>query len=402
MSKSITLSAIDIGTNSAKMLVGKKNADSSSVEVLAKESIPYWVGVRQGEVSHPEEIADKLGSLKEKVSSYTKINQIFVSAGGPRLFSMESKGVVSVSRADGKISKQDLNRMIETSKKVNLPSNKQILEIVPQEFIVDGEKVIESPLGLEGTSLEGKVVLIGVFSLALSRLKETLEMVNIEVEEEDIMPSPLASARAVLDSQQKELGSVVVDIGAGTTSLTIFNKGKLIDFMVLSMGSNNITNDIAIGLRTNINTAEEIKKKYARFKNVRGRSSREEIKLPEKEVEFTRDFLDKIVEARISEMFNEIAKRIKKTSRNTMLPGGVILTGGGSRLPGLINFGKKKFELPCCRQGVNNQIPDLDDLEFSTVAGTLLSGFEAEGGKGGGKGGSFKEMFRKIFKMFLP
>ncbi len=410
MPKSITLTALDIGTSSSKLLVGQKELYSPNINILAKEEIPYSVGVRRGEIYDPQKVAENISFLKNKLqkSKGIKIKKVLANISGPHLFTLRSQGLVSVSRADKKISQEDIQRVLQASQSVNLPSNKEILEVLPQEFIVDGQRGIKNPLGLEGIRLEDEVLLICIFSLVLEHLETAILEAGLEIEEE-VIPSPLASARAVLSPEQKELGVAVVDIGAGTTSLSVFNEGNLIDFTVFPMGSANITNDIAIGLRTEIATAERIKREFGSFdlssrkrKTKKGKIKKERIEIPEEGLSFSKISLKNIIESRVSEIFLEVAKDLKRISKKTILPAGVILTGGGASLPGLIKFGKQKFELPCYL-AKPEEIPVLEDPAFYTCAGVLLSGFDFQEGKRekiAGEG--IKTKFKKIFKIFLP
>lgn len=404
MAKTLTLTAIDIGTNSVKLLVGQKELGKAKVDILAQEQVPHFIGVRKGEVYNPKVIGETILSLKESLQQKKglRIKKAFCNINGPHLFSLRSQGLVSVSRADQKISHEDIQRVLQASQAVNLPSNKEVLDVYPTEFIVDSEKGIKEPLGLQGIRLEAKVLLISVFSPVLENLGRAVYEAGIEIEE--VIPSILASSRAVLTQEQKELGAAVVDIGAGTTSLAIFGEGNLQDFAVFPLGSANITNDIAIGLRTEIATAEKIKKDLGSLGYGAGKRKKkgEKIEIKDRELSFSRNFLNNIVKWRVSEIFNEVAKVLKKTTKETVLPGGVVLTGGGASLSGITEFARQKFELPCKVAGPKG-IPGLEDFSFSTVVGLLRSGFDFyEEGKERSKGEGAKAKLKKFFKIFLP
>lgn len=404
MSKHNIVNAIDIGTSSIKLLIGTKEKNSSEITILAKEEVPYSVGVRKSEIYNPQKIAEILSELKEKIqkSKGFKIKKAVVNIGGPHLFSMKSKGLVSVSRADQKISKEDIERVIQASQAVSLPSNKEILDVVPQEFVIDEEGGIKKPLGLQGIRLEAKVLLICLFSPVLENLEIALAEAEIEVE--DIVPSPLASARAVLTPEQKEIGVAVVDIGAGTTSLSVFKEGNLIEIAVFPLGAANITNDIAIGLRTEITTAERVKREFGSFINS---PSRKKIKkgkaeISKKDISLSPSFLRKIIRFRVSEILFETSRALKRVSKEINLPAGVILTGQGALLPGLVEFSKQKFELPCHLSGAKG-INGAEEVKFSGCAGLLLSGFDLRENQDiriSREG--LKEKIKKLFRIFLP
>jgi len=401
MARSIILNALDIGTSSIKMMTGQKDLGTGDVTILGQIQVPC-LGVRKGEVSDPQEVTEAIIVAKERLrkSGVAKIKGVLVNIGGSRLYAVPSQGLVSVSRADQKISREDIQRVLQASRALNLPSNKEVLDVFPKEFLVDGEGDIADPLGLAGIRLEAKVLLICAFSPVLERLGEAVTGANLEIEA--IIPSSLASARACLTPQQKELGVGVVDIGAGDTGVSFFEEGKLIDFTIFPWGSSHITNDIAIGLRTEIATAERIKREFGTLTSSKGKKRVTKIEIPEKSLSFSPKFLKNIIEARISEIFSEIQKELKKISKQNLLPGGIVLTGGGAELPGLVEFAKQKLKLPC-RLGRTKDIPGVEDLALATCAGLLLTGFDLEVGErerhlGEGVGAKF----RKIFKIFLP
>jgi cell division protein FtsA len=400
MAKSITLTALDIGTYSIKGLCAKKDLITGDIEILAKSQRPCF-GVRNGEVVKPTQVSKTVSEIKQGLSQKAgiKIKEVLVNISGPHLFSVSSQGVVSVSRADQKISKEDIQRVLRQAQAVNLPSNKEVLDVFPKEFIIDGEGGIKEPLGLEGMRLEAKVLLCCLFSPILENLEKAVSEAGLQILE--VIPSPLASSRACLTPQQKELGVLLVDIGAGTCSISVFEKGDLVDFAIFPVGSANITNDIAICLRTEISTAERIKKEFGTLKSGSKTRKKEKIKIPEKSLAFSRKFLRNIIEARVSEIFSQVQKTLKKISGGELLPAGVVITGGGALLPGIVEFAKQKLKLPS-RIG-HPQIKDLEDPCFSTSFGLLLTGFDLqEEEKERRIGDTLSEKLKRIFKIFLP
>ncbi len=402
------LTAIDIGTDSIKILIGQREQNSSEIKILAKEKISQF-GLRKGEIYDVDKAAEGLINLKEKIQEEEKIKikKIIVNINSPHISLIKNQGIVSISRADTKISEEDIQRVLQAGQILTLPSNNEILDVLVQEFIIDGQPGIKEPLGLRGFRLEVKLSLISVFSPILENLEKAVEKAELKIE--NVIPSHLAASRAVLNSEQKELGIALIDMGHSTTSLTVFNEGNLLDFKIFPLGSVNITNDIAIGLRTEVAVAEQIKKEFGvfEFSKKEKKTKREKINLSEKEVSFSRIFLKKIIKARVTELFSEINKELKKISKNTILPAGLVLTGGGAFLRDLTEFAKQKFELPCRLAGPRNLSGIENELDFSTVAGLLLSGFDAldselkneeEKGRKRGLGASLK----KIIKIFLP
>jgi len=401
MAKSLTLTALDIGTFSIKGISARKNFLTGEIEILAQSEKPCF-GVRNGEVVKPAQVAETISQVRDELTreSGVKIKEVLVNISGPHLFSILSEGVISVSRADQKISQEDIRRVVQQAQAVNLPSNKEVLDVFPREYIIDGEGGIKDPLGLEGMRLGVRVLLCCLFSPILENLEKAVFESNLQIL--DVVPSPIAAARFQLTSQQKELGVLLVDIGAGTTSISVYEKGDLVDFAVFPIGSANITNDIAICLRTEISTAEKIKRDFANLKLDGKKRKKQNVKIPETSLTFSRRFLKNIIEARVSEIFSQVQKALKKITKDNPLPAGVVLTGGGAQLPGLVEFAKQKLKLPC-RLGNSKEFSQPLDLHFSTCGGLLLHGFERkERGRERGFEEGFGEKLKKVFKIFLP
>lgn len=394
------ITGLDIGTSKIKILVAGK--EKEKLELISKFE-ENSEGVRRGVVIDVEKVSDILKNIFSKISQETgkKISSAYVNLGGSHLFSLPSRGLISVSRADQKISEEDIQRVLKEAQAISLGSNKEIFDVVPREFIIDGEKGIKEPLGLKGVRLEAEVLALGGFSPYLENLKEAILGSGLEILE--LIPSPIAAARAVLTERQKELGVCLLDIGAGTTSLAVFEEGVLIHLAVLPIGSSNITNDIAIGLKIDTEIAERVKIEYGSclFK---GKNLRQKIDIGEEEpLIFYQKFLTKIIEARVSEIFGEVNKELKKISKEKLLPAGIVLTGGGAKIPQIVELAKSKFHLHC-RFGKPKGISGpADDPNLATVSGLVLLGSDFEGEEKSfdfGKG--FGSKIKKIFKIFLP
>src|SRR3989344_4329896 len=247
------VTGLDIGTNTIKVLVAQRTG--KQWEVLVSTNIPSF-GLRRGSVMNVEETAKNIQLLIEGVQrDYDiKVNSVFVNMGGNHIYTTPSDGLISVSRADHIISPEDVERVLQATRAINIPSNEEILDVFPREFIVDDQKGITQPLGLTGVRLEAKVVLLCYFQSYFINLTQAVLGAKLQID--DIVPSPLAAAHAVLTPQQKEIGVALIDIGSATTSLSVFEEGDLTHFAVFPLGSNNITNDIAIGLKTEVAIAE--------------------------------------------------------------------------------------------------------------------------------------------------
>ncbi len=404
MSKSPTIAALDIGTGTIKAIIAQKGSEEPGFKVLGKsENIAS--GIRKGVITDSERVSRIIHTTLAEAMQEAgcTIEEVYANINGSHLFSLSSKGLVSVSRADQKISQEDIDRVIEAAKAFSLPSNKEILEIIPREFTVDKEGGIKNPLGLQGVRLETEILAIGGF-IPYSKIL-TQSILGAKLQVSDIILNPIASAKAVLTTEEKELGVAVVDIGAGTTGFAAYEEEELLHTSVLPIGTNNIRNDIAIGLKINIETAEFVKNKFGASILGERSSKKEKLKIPEgEEISFQRSDLKKIAEPRITEIFDEIEKELKKISRSGSLPAGLVLTGGGAKIPYLVDFARKKLGLPC-RIGVPRRFFPLDeDPSLSVLCGLVLEGSEMEEEEKGGfdfsKG--IGEKVKKIFKIFIP
>jgi len=368
--------ALDVGTNSIKALVVQKGSDSD-LETLAFLSKPV-IGIRRGIVVDVQNVARVIAEVQEEIETQVgqKLDSAYVNVSGSHILCVFSQGKVAVSRADKEVSEEDIDRVVEDAKTFSVFPNREILDVFPRHFMVDGEKVKEA-VGMRGVRLEVEALMVYVFSPYYQNLNQSILSAGFH-EIKDVIPSPLAAARAVLSSSQKELGVALLDIGEGTSSLAVFEEGSLIHLAVLPIGSGNITHDIAIGLKTDIDIAENIKKEFGScFLSKKEQKEKIEIKEPEPLV-FHRKDLVKIIEARMSEIFEEANKELKKISKDKLLPAGVVLTGGGSKTPGIIELAKKELNLPC-RVGKPKGFLGLNkDPSLATVCGLALAGFDSE------------------------
>jgi len=393
------ITGLDIGTSKIKILVAGKNKEEK-LELISKVE-ENSEGVRRGIIINTEKVSDLLINLFQKISEETnqKIDSLYINLDGSHIFATPSHGLVSVSRADGKISDEDIQRVLQAAQAINLSSNKEIFDAIVKEFIIDGEKGIKEPLSLQGVRLETEVLALGCFSPYLKNTKEAVLGADLEIL--DMIPSPIAAARAVLSEKQKELGVLLLDIGAGTTGIAVFEEGDLLHLSILPVGSSNITNDIAIGLKTDVEIADRIKIEFgsAIFK---GKNVRQRIDIGEEEpLIFYQKFLNKIIQDRISEIFGEVSRELKNIGKEKLLPAGIVLTGGGARLPKLVELAKEKFHLPA-RLGKPRGILGLEeDPALATVCGLVLLGADSEGRTFEDKEGIGSKI-KKAFKIFIP
>jgi cell division protein FtsA len=408
MSKGHIITGLDIGTAATKVLVASKKPDQPEIEVLSLVEEPS-LGVRKGVVFNADNVTEisQVALKKAEEESGIKTDSVYVNIGGAHIFSTSCHGLVSVSRADKKIPAEDVERVLQAAQDASpLSSNKEILKTFPKEFIVDGEKGLKDAVGMEGMRLEADVLGVGVFSPYLNSLRRAVS--NADVQANDVVPSILASARAVLKRKEKDLGVVLIEIGAGTTGMAVFSDGDLIHTVVLPIGSMHITNDIAVGLKIDADLAEKIKIEFGTCFH-RGQDKKEKMELEDEFLVFSHKEIAEIVGSRVSEIFSEVNRELKAISKQGQLPGGVVLTGGGAKLPKIIETARKELKLHCRLGKPLGFSPEQEDISLATVCGLVLGGYdlEEEGGQfsrnmvsnfGGGIGSKIK----KFFRIFLP
>jgi cell division protein FtsA len=399
MAKGRIITGLDIGTSAIKALVVFDDLKEEKIQVLSQIKENSF-GVRRGVVVNIEEVAEIIASLLSKAREETgqKIDEVFVNLGGSHIFCQPSRGLVSVSRADQKISQEDIERAINAAQIFPLSPNKEILEIIPREFIVDGENGIKDPLNLKGVRLEVDALAVGCFSPYLKSLTQAVLAAGVQIG--DIFLTPLASAQAVLKPREKELGVALLDIGAGTSSFAVFEEGNLLYTIILPVGSANITNDIAIYLKTDIDMAERIKLEFGSCLPRNG-NKKERIKseFSSEPLIFSRKNLVDIIQIRVKQIFSQVAKELKKISKYGALPSGIVLTGGGAKLPRIVDLAKKELKLPC-RLGLPQGLSSFqEDSSFSTALGLVLLARQSHDHSSRVRSG-FGEKIKKIFRIF--
>ncbi len=403
MTKTPIIAACDVGTGTVKTIIVQKEPEEAGYKVLGK-SENVSSGVRKGVVQDPERVGRIIKDTMEEAKGEAgkEVEEVYANINGVHIFCIASKGLISVSRADQEISREDVDRVIEAAKTFSLPQNKEILEIIPREYVIDKQEGIKDPVGLQGVRLETEIVALGGFVSYSRNLSQAI--LNADLQANDLVLDPIATARAVLTTQEKELGALVVNLGAGTTGISVYDEGNLLHTAVFPVGTNNIRNDIAIGLKVDVETAEFIKNKFSSSILGERSTKKEKIKLTSgEEVSFKRNEIKKIAEPRMNEIFDAIQKELKQISKHKDLPGGVVLTGGGAKIPHLKEMAKKKLGLPCRIGAPRRFFPLEEDTSFSSVCGLVLCGmdFEEEEKKPVNVKG-FLEKIKKVFKVFMP
>lgn len=409
MAQAKYLVGLDIGSSAVRVVVGKIEEESTQPSIIGVSETPS-AGIRKGVIVDIDEAVSTISSALEKVERMTgiQVSHAVVAIGGSHISSIESHGVIAVSRADGEITENDIIRVIDASQAISIPQNREIIHVIPKNFTVDGQAGIKDPLGMTGIRLEVDTVIVQAAAPFIKNLQKAIAQAGLEID--DTVLAPLAAAQASLSKRQKELGVALIDMGGGTTGLVVFEEGELLHTAIVPVGSAHITNDIAIGLRTSIETAERVKTEFGHaLPREIGRN--EEIDLskidPAEEEKASRHHLAEIAEARLEEIFDLINAELKKIGRDAKLPAGVVLTGAGAKMPGVLELAKKRLKLPVqisMPANVKTVIDRVEDPGFATAVGLVLWANEyGRGGRGGEMfdGKVFKN-FGKWFKKFLP
>jgi len=411
MPKHDNVVGLDIGTTKVSICVGSYNEGAIEVRAITKA---VNSGLRRGMVVDIEDTVSAISAVLEDAERIcdSPITSAFVGIGGAHINSVSSKGVIAVSRADGEIAEEDVKRVIEAAQAVAMPPNQEILHVIPKSYTVDGQTGIKDPIGMVGVRLEVEAHVIGGSSAAMKNLTKCVTQAGISID--DLIFSPLATSKILLTKKQKEMGVLLVDFGAGTTSIAVFEEGELIHCNILPVGSMHITNDIAIGLRISLDAAEKIKLKYASALSEKIKSD-ESINLAnfdanEKE-KISKKYISEIVDARLDEIFSMIRNELKKVSKDGMLPAGVIFTGGGAKLDGLIEYTKENLRLPAQigypMMEMSGMVDKLDDPIYTTTVGLMLWGLEKSGDKKNpsinfDKLGTVGDKVKSFIKNFIP
>jgi cell division protein FtsA len=411
MAKQQPIVGLDIGTTKVAVCVGQ--VQEGIINVIGTGLAPNS-GLRKGMVVDIEDTVSAISAALEEAErmSGLALNSAYVGIGGAHLSSTNSHGVIAVSRADGEISEADINRVLEAARAVAMPPNREILHVIPQTYTVDGQEGIKDPLGMTGIRLEVEAHVIGGATSAIKNLSKCVGQAGLDIN--NMIFSALATSKTLLGKKQKEIGVCLVDLGAGTCSIAIFEEGDVLHCNILPIGSMHITNDIAIGLRTNIEVAEKIKLKYGTCLVDKTRET-ETIDLadidPQEEQKVSRRYVAEIIEARMNETFTMLRDELRSIGKDGMLPAGIIFTGGGSKLEGVVDLAKDQLRLPAQIgypiMEIAGMVDKLDDPIYAQSIGLMLWGMELGQVKSYNStslskvSGSWGKIIR-FFKQFIP
>ena len=404
---------LDVGTTTVRCVVGHVDGGQASPTIIGVGEFANN-GMRKGTVVNLVNAAsaiDKALELAERMSGY-QINGATVSVNGSHIIGMSSRGVIAVGTGGHEITEDDLHRVEEAATVVQLPANREILEVTPRSYQLDGQENIKDPIGMTGVRLEVDAHVITALGPHLKNLHKACEMT--ETVPHATVLAGLAAARAVVSDQQTENGVILIDLGGTTTNIAVFEEGDLQHVAVLPVGSVNITNDLAIGLKTDLDVAEAVKLQHAVAVPSVRKDHKEtvSVKLNDKTHEFETADIDMIVDARLEEIFELVNKELKSIGRAAKLPGGAVLTGGGAQLAGIADYAKQALQVSA-RVGQTSEFAGVSDklvgAGWSTVVGLMLIDLEGQtmghhaqphDKKSGKSGVDYKKITSKITGVF--
>lgn len=381
MPKSGYIVGFDLGTKKVCAIIGEIT-EEKKVEIVGIGLVDSRGGVRNGVVVNLDAATEALKRAREEAElmAGVEIASAYVGISGSHIKSFNSRGVVAVSGKNREITREDIHRVIDQSKAVSIPPDREIIHIIPQEFVVDEQDGIKDPLGMSGIKLEVNVHIVTSAITSAQNLRACFERADIEIEE--IVLNQIATAASTLTPDEMELGVGLIDIGAGTTEVAIFERGSLWYTCTIPLGGDNFTNDIAVGLRTPISEAEKIKRKYGCVLGP-GFDEAETIEVPsvgkgKRPRVLSRQILADIIQPRAEEIFRLVDSDIKRMGFEKSLNSGLVLTGGTALLEGIEEIAEEIFDLPVRRgepSGVGGLVDRVSTPDFATSVGLILYGF---------------------------
>lgn len=378
-SKDNLVVGLDIGTTKICAIVGETTPHG--IDIVGIGLHPSK-GLRKGVVINIDSTVQSIEKAIEEAELMAgcEIHSVYAGIAGGHIRGFNSHGVVAVQ--DREVKKADLDRVLDAARAVAIPMDREIMHVLPQEFVVDDQDGVRDPIGMSGVRLEAKVHIVTAASTSAQNIVKCASRCGLNVNE--IVIEQLASSEAVLSQDEKDLGVALVDIGGGTTDLIIYSQGAIRHTAVIAVGGNHLTNDIAIGIRTPTVEAERIKHEYGSASSESLRND-EMIEVPSvggrKPRTISRFLLGEIIEPRVEEIFQLVRREIEKMGFHQMLGSGVVITGGSSLLPGMVEVAERVFDLPV-RSGIPQGFGGLVDVVsspiYSTAVGLVLHGAKQE------------------------
>lgn len=370
--------ALDVGTSKIAALVGQVSEDSQ-IEVIGFGSHPSH-GLKRGVVVNIESTVQSMQKAIEEAELMAgcQIQSAYTGIAGSHIRSLNSHGIVAIR--DREVNQSDVERVIDAAKALAIPADQKILHIIPQEFIIDAQEGVREPVGMSGVRLEAKVHIVTGAVSAAQNISKCVRRCGLEVS--DIVLEQLASSHSVLTDDEKELGVCMIDLGGGTTDIAIFTEGAIRHTAVIPIAGDHVTSDIAVALRTPMQSAEQIKIKYASVSSDLS-DIQEHIQIanvthwPSKQIQ--KQELKMVVKARYEELFALVLAELRRSGFENLISAGIVLTGGASKVQGCLELAEKMFQMPA-RIGVPQNVRGLVDVRdnpsYATGVGLLLYGHQ--------------------------
>ncbi len=407
MEREAVLVGIDVGTSKVCALIGEVSRDGR-LTIMGHGTVPAS-GLKRGSVVNIDQTVRSIADAVERAERLSgwKIDRAFVGVGGQHVESLNSTGQVAVTAHHREVTREDINRAIEVARAVSIPNNRDVLHVERRGFTVDGQEGVKDPLGMSALRLEVEAHIVSASATSVQNLTKCVQLAGVKIDE--LVVNGLASAEAVLTETEKELGVAVADIGAGTIDLTLYADGSPFHTAVLPVGGSNVTNDVAIGAKTTIQVAEELKIKHGTC-DLRNLVDEEiSVVVPGDDAGRTvsRADLCRIIESRMRETFELIHTEMRRSGHG-MLPGGIILTGGASQLAGTAELGREVLQMPVRVSGptgIAGLVDTIQDPSYATAVGLLRWGAlqvalgepHYETTSGGGGIGRIRDAIRNLF-----
>lgn len=387
---------LDVGTTAVRCVIGQLN-DQDVAPTVIGTGVAANLGVRKGAVVNVPDTVNAIDSAieaAERMSGY-EVAGATVNINGSHIVGMNSKGVIAISSNTREISPDDIVRVEEAATVVQLPANREIIQVFARNYRLDGQDHIRDPIGMTGVRLEVDAHVVTASTPSLRNLEKAMNAAGTNAHYR--LLGGLAAAEAVISREQRENGVAIIDYGAATTNLAVFEEGEVQHVAVIPVGSHNLTNDLAIGLRTELDVAEAVKLAHAGPRKA-DRNKSVSVTVNDQVHAFKHSDIEHIVSSRLDETFELIDRELDKVSRSGKLPGGVVLVGGGAQLDGLAEYAKARLRLPARvakPHGFAGLVDTIDSPEFATSIGLMLYDMHASTEGGNSMGASMSGGMRR-------
>lgn len=427
MSKERILVGIDVGSSKVATLIASYSKEDT-LTVIGVSTVPAR-GLRKGQVVDIDEAVKSIGEGVEAAERMAgvSVSSAFVVVGGSHISSVNSRGVVAVAGGENEISEEDVKRVTEAARAISIPSSREIIHVIPRDFIVDSQEGIKDPVGMTGIRLEVETHIVTGATTSMRNLAKCIQQIGVDVE--GLVFSGLASAESTLTDTEKELGVALIDVGGGTTDVSLFVDGSIAHSVVIPIGGKNITNDLAIGIRGSLEDAEKIKLEVSSTKKKEEEPDNEEEEHPLKKKDVIdvsglglsedlgtlsrKTLVDGIIKPRLTEIFTLVGMEIKRSGYAGLLPAGIVVTGGAADTTGVAQIGKEVLRMPvrvAQPTGLTGLIDEISSPAYASLVGAILYGSKVSTISAGVSlplvnSGSVLNIFKKIFnwiRSFLP